>query len=388
MAQRSMAQRSIEPCPVEPCPVARCLGGGPKRPSGRGRSLGARRLFSPAPLDLLALGLLGLLALLVQLALPSPLLAQTAGAPATGPSAAEGVIAVPPPAAVKAAKAQADMMETYGGKMEPHRPARPHKPAPPVEHGRTFPPYPDIWRWDIPKPEGFHSAAEAYQHFAYFGFDEDDGDIMIVAHGFEPKQGWSYSVFKNKFEWLGFDRAHALVERLWSRLLPSNRAWITPGGQKIVQYFNNYQSGKCYTTIRARDLVYPQAGNKDLFQEKFILLYSDPPRRPIIPTYCDSPKIRAKFEFDEYVHTLSLELFPLKDGTALGISIEEGMMIRLKPNYTSPAFDNQTLFVMDGRDLRKITGSLDLSDEHKQAHEIVRAHLDKIRKPAKPAPPN
>jgi hypothetical protein len=210
-----------------------------------------------------------------------------------------------------------------------------------------YPPYPDFWGRELPVPEELaHTTSTRI-------FDNPDGDRLIrfvfdwkpSSGGIEHLEWWTLTFFGGALKRIDAEQSERISRAYWGtgRLYKHSEVdKITFANGDVLSRGNRDFGGKRCWSNYSNTLVKKDSSGRIIFN-KMLFSYSDKPTRVEIWESCDIAG--EKNHYFAWLSSIYPHLVPLEDETFLALAPE--LIIRFKPNLTSPFVDNQRLFLVD-----------------------------------------
>ncbi len=212
---------------------------------------------------------------------------------------------------------------------------------------KKYPPYPDIWGRVLPVPE--HLASTNSTRF----FDNPDGDRLILfvydeapsSRGGDHFEWRTLTFFGGELKKIDAVESDRITRTYWDTgwgYKHSKVDKITFANGDVLSRGNRDFGGKRCWSNYSNTLVKKDSTGRVVFN-KMLFSYSDKPTRVEIWESCD-----IAGDKDHYLASINAvypHLVPLEDETFLAVASE--LIIRFKPDLTSPFVDNRRLFLVD-----------------------------------------
>jgi hypothetical protein len=225
----------------------------------------------------------------------------------------------------------------------------------PREYTKKYPPYPDIWDWQVPKNE--RPAVD------FNVKSMDNGDVMISYHQgdltgkfrsisfFGKSEVKDYNaVFKGNYS----SDAQSKIPFKGNMIL-----WTTGGG---------WRSGGCLDALDYKITIRDESGQKLLMSKTLLYIFDRPARYETNPHCMNGPS------FNYQVEAVAAKYLRLKDGTFLLVAHvkDNAYVIRFDEDFkTKSKLINKKFFWMDTNELEKFDAKYgDRADEDKNLKKL------------------
>ncbi|MCC7167108.1 MAG: hypothetical protein IT565_06020, partial [Rhodospirillales bacterium] len=210
--------------------------------------------------------------------------------------------------------------------------------APDTKKPALYPPYPEVWGRPLPMEEWMVDLSSVEIE------EQADGEIVIHFGG-GGTAGWV-----KFFSGETFVSTAVNDQRNPKRREGPNKVYqrITlSDGRRVNSRAHNYDEEGCYDGFNVTLSAPQPSKTTGAWTTKiiYVLHYRETPREP--PYTEDCARQEKTDPFEEWVFSLPFHLHALKDGTFIAASGEGKVIIRFKPDLTSPYIDDDRFFAID-----------------------------------------
>ena len=245
-----------------------------------------------------------------------------------------------------------------------------------TEEKTTYPPYPDVWGYELP----WHARSRGF--IGLHLYDQPDGDVLVgymmglggpqrnfVFHGLRFFSGRPARYSASQFN---------ALEHTYRRIAPPTRARFSDGS--VLSPWSDC-TGNCCPVYSSRYLRKTSSRGYDLFR-KSIFLITDRPIRVNVGRYCDHNQTLGVDEIESRILVVDPVLKLLDDDTVLLATGEHNVVIRLTANLESKSpLSGRRLVLIDHH---VVTDELAVNPANgylrndKQTADAIEAYISKL----------